>query len=561
MPTLLETSTKNLSDLFANGRIYRIPSFQRDYSWKEEHWEDLWEDLIALQDQGQPHYMGALVLQPKDEGLIVIDGQQRLATLSLLILAVLSKLRNLQEQGIEPAENDERFQILFTQFLGGKDPRSLRYSSKLFLNENDDAFYQQYLIQHRAPLSPRKLSSSNKRLWDAYSFFLAKVNDRFKDEVKGESLAAFLSDLVAKRLLFIQILVEDELSAYTVFETLNARGLELTATDLLKNYLFSKVAAGRTDLAHVRGQWNNIIELVGMKDFPVFLRHYINSIQTYVRSERLFKALRAKVELKEDVFQLLDQLQRAAYWYQALDDPHDEWWSDFPGCGDQVRILKLFDVSQYKPLILAAGQAAMVPEDIKKVLRACVIISFRFNVISKKSTHELEQVYNRVAISVTQGRYRSAREMIKGLQPIYIGDEEFKNAFELAHFESGRKKKLAMYVLGELEKQLGHLDLDFETAQASLEHVLPENPGEGWEDFNEEDRQRFTYRLGNLTLLEPRQNREAANKTFAEKMTVLSTSQYMLTRAIQFPDWSPETISQRQKEMAKWATAVWRIDF
>ncbi|MDH5640343.1 MAG: DUF262 domain-containing protein, partial [Nitrospira sp.] len=98
---LLNTRTTNLLELIGNGRIYRVPPYQRDYSWEEEQWEDLWNDIIDL--RGRPddrHYMGALVVEGKsDREFLIIDGQQRLATLSLLSLAVIAKLRKMAESG------------------------------------------------------------------------------------------------------------------------------------------------------------------------------------------------------------------------------------------------------------------------------------------------------------------------------------------------------------------------------------------------------------------------------------------------------------------------------
>lgn len=88
-------------------------------------------------------------------------------------------------------------------------------------------------------------------MWDAYLFFKQKIAYRFKNNNGGE-YAAFLNNVAGELMMFIQITVEDELNAYTVFETLNSRGVELTSTDLLKNYLFSLVAKSETDLKQIK---------------------------------------------------------------------------------------------------------------------------------------------------------------------------------------------------------------------------------------------------------------------------------------------------------------------
>ena len=150
---LLDTKTTNLNDIFGNGKIYRVPTYQRDYSWEQENWEDLWDDIISCEGQNYPHYMGAIVLQSNEtKKFVVIDGQQRLATLSIVANACIKTIQSFVNQGIEVEENKERKDLLIKQYIGTKDPASLHYSSKLFLNENNDSFYQSTILQFREPL-------------------------------------------------------------------------------------------------------------------------------------------------------------------------------------------------------------------------------------------------------------------------------------------------------------------------------------------------------------------------------------------------------------------------
>ena len=560
--TLLNTETVNLQELLSNGRIYEVPPYQRDYSWDEEHWEDLWLDIQDLEaNREEQHYMGAVVFQKiSDRKLQIIDGQQRLATLSILILAVIQELRGLVEENIEKESNEERIQLLITQFLGFKDPASLKHSAKLILNENDRDFYQQYLLQFRSPVSERTLKNSIKSLWNAYKFFRSKVTQHFQAKKNGKVLATFLDDVVARRLMFIRISVEDELRAYTVFETLNARGLELTSADLLKNYLFSQVAReSRADLEHVRAQWKVIADSIGMRTLPEFLRHFLNSRRRYVRRERLFKVIKQDVRTAKEVFDLLNDLERASVWYRALDDEHDEFWQDYPGAASEARVLRLFRVKQYKPLVLAAGPNLRADE-VKDLLRVCRILSFRFNMVSQRNTNDLEDVFNQVSVKLSRNEISTIREMKDALMPIYIPDEEFRADFSnLAINTRGSKKRLAKYILCGLENHLSHTDLDFETASATIEHILPENPNDDWaEAFPEDERERFVYRLGNLTLLELALNRDhAGNGYITEKTPVFRRSQYAMTSRIDVEEWTAASIQQRQREMADWASAIW----
>ena len=128
-----------------------VPRFQRDYSWKEEHWEDLWADILELMAEDEnSHYMGYLVLQPKaDRSLDIIDGQQRLTTLSLLILAAMRKMRELVQAGIDQPNNETRLDEIRRTYIGQIDPVSLTVSSKLTLNRNNDHYYQTFLATLR----------------------------------------------------------------------------------------------------------------------------------------------------------------------------------------------------------------------------------------------------------------------------------------------------------------------------------------------------------------------------------------------------------------------------
>ena len=122
-------TTTSLSGLLANGITYHVPIFQRDYSWKSENWTDLWEDIVISVENGTDHYMGAVVVQQMGEkNFRVIDGQQRLTTLSILALAVIKNIQGLVENGIDPSGNEERIKELRRSFLGQRDPGSLLYS-------------------------------------------------------------------------------------------------------------------------------------------------------------------------------------------------------------------------------------------------------------------------------------------------------------------------------------------------------------------------------------------------------------------------------------------------
>ena len=563
---LLNTDTEDLKELLSNGKAYSVPPYQRDYSWKEEHWEDLWEELMTSELNREDHYMGAVVLESGERKQFkVIDGQQRMATLSILILASVDYLYALADEGVDAGANKERAGLLESSYLGAKDPASLRITPRLKLNANDDDFFQLNLAQRKPPHGgERGLRDSEKQLWRCFQFFRRKIHEKFSTCKNGADVAAFVNEVVTERLVFISVRVLDQLSAYTVFETLNARGLELTETDLLKNYLLSLAdRLSKSQMDPVLKQWGRITARVGIARFPEFLRHHLNSQRDYVRQKQLFKTIKRDVTTLDHVFALLDRLEKDAAWFEGLADCGNEFWLDYQGAKEQVRVLNLFNVSQFTPLVLAAKEVFAAPQDMVEILRYCAVLSVRFNGVGRRSTHLLEEVYNRVALDVRRGAATSLAEVRKALRPIYIPDDEFEADFAALRLKNrSTSGKRLRYLLARIEKQLSGVDISDETMDAIVEHVLPENPGEtGWTQFSADSHERCYERVGNYSLLERGLNsRRAHNASFAEKQAVYADSQYRTSNDLAgLADWTEETISRRQSDLARVAKTVWAL--
>ena len=564
---LLNTRTINYLELISNGRQYRVPPYQRDYSWSVEEWEDLYNDVIELRpNRDDRHYMGALVVEGKsDREFLIIDGQQRLATLSLLALAVIHRLEAMAEVRIDPDANQERSQELRNRFVGEKDPASLIESSRLYLNETDNAFYQDYLVQLRKPLNPRRLPKSNRSLWRCFRYFRRRLSElpEFSDD--GQAVASFLSETVARQILFILITVDDELNAYTVFETLNARGQRLTTTDLLKNYLFSRVRV-RADLTALQRRWKSLIETVDPTRFPEFLRYHLLCEQPEVRSQRLFKLVKKRTKTAADVFTLMDDLERRAELFAAVLDPGHGYWMDLPGAGPHVGEFNLFRVRQPMPLLFAAWET-FSRQDFIRLLKLVVVISFRYTVVSRLNTNALEAVYHRAAKAVMDGVAATPAQVFRHLEQIYVADDKMRQDFSLLEINTRgrRNKKLVKYILARLEQDASGQFRDPETDPGTIEHVLPENPGEPWSEAYPPERWEDTvYRLGNLTLLEASVNRQIGNAAYLDKCAAYGESQYTVTRRIAAmapEEWTPELLHKRQTDLAARATHLWRADF
>lgn len=557
---LLDTSTVSLSDIIGNGKLNKVPSYQRDYSWKLDHWEDLWADIESIVGGESVHYMGSIVLQNQGEKRYsVIDGQQRLATLTLIVLAIIKAIQNLVDKGIDKENNEERIKLLSKKFLGDKDPGSLTYSAKLELNENNNSFFQSHLMVFRAPLNEKILGDSDKLLWKAYNYFLEKVTAHFRGIEDGAQMANFINKEIAEKLKFIQIVVENELSAYTVFETLNYRGERLTVSDLLKNFLFS--LATQTDLNHVKAKWKQTVDIIGLDKFPSFLRHYWISKYELTTEKHLFKALKKEISTSPQVIDLLDELEKNARLYNALTTYSDKLWEGEREIKKYVREIELFKEKQALPILLAAYNNLPLME-FTKVLRTISVITFRYTIISGLHTNLKENVYNKAAVKISRGELKTAALIAQEIKDLYPTDKDFKNDFSTIAISTKRNKKTVRYILFQIENHLSGKDDDFEINPATIEHILPENADDNWSvNFPESIQESLVYRLGNYTLLEDDRNRLCGIKPFVEKKEIYKTSQYVMTNKLDTHDWTPNSIDYRQNSFAEAAKAVWRLPY
>ena len=560
----LDTSNRTYRQLVGNGLIYTVPRFQRDYSWTATEWDDLWQDIEGLYEEGgeQEHYMGYLVLQSKDsKNFDVIDGQQRLTTLSILVLAFLGNLQKMIDDGLEADKNQQRLEQLRGTFIGYLDPVTLIPKSKLNLNRNNNNLYQTYLVPlEQAP--KRNLKATEHLMRKAYDWFFNVIKQKFSENRRGDVLAQYI-DSLADKLFFTVITVNDELNAYKVFETLNARGVKLSSTDLLKNYLFAVVhnfGSDEREMMELDDRWERLVGLIGSESLPDFLRAYWNSKNKFVRHSELFKRIRESVSSKGEVFALTRDLESNAHIFAALPSSEDSLWNNEQR--RYIKTLRMFNVRQLYPLLLSAYNK-FSETDFTSLLRTCCVISFRYNIIGNLATNEQERVYNRLAVKLSSNAISNLQDLISSLSSLYVSDEKFRGDFSDKELRTtqARNKRVVRYILFEIEKHVSNKSYDFESEAYSLEHIMPESIQEGWDHIEDRDHDQFVYRLGNMTILNKSVNRDLGNASFDIKKEKYQESEFALTSRItnENSEWNPERIAEHQKWMAKQATAIWRI--
>jgi uncharacterized protein with ParB-like and HNH nuclease domain len=555
MSTLLKQAQPTFGELAGNGKIYEVPPFQRDYSWDKEEWEDLWLDLLALDQEGD-HYMGYLVLQETKEPkkFIIIDGQQRITTISLLILAAV---RYLTDQG-----DNQRAEDLKKTYLSSRDLVRQIEIPKLKLNYNNEYIYGGKLMQFDMPQNTVGLKPSEKRLIGAYKYFLKEFTKEFIEKTT-QAVTEFITRKIDIKLFFTSITVNDDLNAFKVFETLNARGVKLSTADLLKNFLFSIIYTPNAgSITQEEKKWHRINDVLGKTDVTTYLRHFWNA--RYYPGERkstLFKTIKSAIKSQADAIQLLNDLDNSVNIYVALESPQSEIWTAEQS--KMVEELNILEVSQCYPLLMTA-KIKWTENQFNKLLRDIIAISFRYNTIGGQNPNELERIYGKASVSIFKDEQKTARELFhKYLKDAYLDNESFKNDFANKTINTQKYNPLVKYILSKLEVQYGGSECDLNSKQLSVEHILPESPTEEWAlKFQGIDIENYIYRIGNFTLLEASKNREADRKSYEEKKAIYQTSNYRLAvQTIQTEDWIPKSVADRQKELANRALTVWKVNY
>ena len=553
-----DSTTNHFGSLIRSGGKYIIPKFQRDYSWDVEQWDDLWQDIESMIAESGDHYMGYLVLQSMNgKDCQIIDGQQRFTTISILILAAIKSIQKLIDQGIEVAENEKRIKTLRDTYIGNVDPVSLEYDNILVLNRNNDTYYKEYIVK-LGELKIRNTSYTEKLMRKCFEWYEIKLTGKF---TSGREYAQFITTVV-DNLYFTIIRVNNEMNAFRVFETLNARGVQLSSADLLKNYLFSLVdntSQFSDRIATLEERWSSLTKNIQAEKLPDFIRYYWNSKNKTVRSNELFKAIRDNIKTEAQVFSLVNEMISYSDVFMALRNPADELWEGNKEITDNIELLNTFNLKQPYSVLMAAYKC-LDRQSFARLLNDIIIVGFRYSVICGKNPNDIERVYNALAVQISGTKTYSKNT----LKNVYVEDAEFVPAFDQKSLvDNSRNTRIIKYILGKIERFLGgQRDVNYESELDTIEHILPQNPGAEWGDDNY-DFDSLIYRLGNLCLLEKKYNKDLQNASYEKKKESYCQSSFVSTKSIpeDYTVWDRNTINKRQQKMGKTAKGIWKIDF
>jgi hypothetical protein len=554
----IESNAQSVGELLRRPVSYVVPAYQRDFAWTQEEVDLLWLDLVgALEEERGEYFLGAIVLSPhkdKAQVLEIVDGQQRLAALSMMLAAIYRtwKDRNDEEQAAE----------VFRDYLGSRDRKSREISPKLSLNETNDPIFQALVLRGETKTEAERKGwpKSNRALYDAFERFREHLVIWLSKNSDAEESLIELEKYIANNANVIVIEVGYEYDAFVIFETLNDRGLELAVADLVKNYLFS-LAEDRLDA--FKKAWGEISLLVGNENLTPFLRHLWLSEYQFVRERDVYRDLRGRVKSKTLARQFIERLRKAADFYAALLNPEASYWNDVPDEARQhLKALRLFRAAQFRPLALAMMEGG-TGEQVAQMLRVVSVLTFRYTIVSGLNANQLERIYSDAAMAVRKNGKRNVKTVFELVKEAYVDDPPFEQNFGRAVFG---KAELARYVLVKLNDAMekdGALGAKEEAT--SLEHILPKNPGPEWTSAVPagKDSDEWVEVIGKLTLLEKPVNRGLGNKDFATKKAKGYTpSKLALNAEVASKElWTWKEIELRSKQLAGVAVSVWRLDY
>ncbi|MCH4891121.1 DUF262 domain-containing protein [Acidaminobacter sp. JC074] len=549
-------NNKCFSEIMKNRKAFIVSKFQRSYSWGENQWHKLWQDIRITKANEEELFLGSIMTTYNDteDVFYLVDGQQRLLTISILILCIVEKYYKLIDYGLDVEKNKTEIESLYHNYLLYEDSNT---NTKMGLNEINQDFYFENLINLKAPKNIGKLHPSNRSLYNCFNFYSQRIDIECK-WLKDTGELGKLLDHVVNKLFFIDIHSKDINQTYIIMDALKNNGIQTAITDSLKIHIFDLLKA--SDKKKVNNEWQEIIKMVSTKGFPLFLKHYLQTCKGSIQDETLFEVLRDTIKTRDDGLKLIHDLYHLAPFYGALTGSNLSYVNEDDDIVKSINELKLFGILEVIPLLLSVYKKKD-PALLKEVLKMCATIVFRYAIIGAMPTNKLEPVINETALLVNQNKLTNSDDIFKKIKHLHIDKEQFKNSFKRRSINTNTHKELVSYILIMIENKLSDASYSYFSNDAIIEHTLPESPSNHWKvNFHKDHIDDYIYRLGNLTLLETDLHKETYHQYFKEKKTIYDRSHYQISHTFTMNNWDPATLEKRQLLLAKVAEEIWRYE-
>jgi hypothetical protein len=544
-----------------SGGFYEVPRFQRPYSWDASNVEDFWDDVI---ESGADYFIGSMVIYTDGSASGLVDGQQRLTTITMILAAIRNQLLKLGAD-----EEAEGIQTLIER----KDSRG---KLRFVLHTETSYPYLQANIQ-AVPGSAKSVAAARaeerdlERAFTLVSAWTRSVVDSIQDnkalsEAKRNQRAQQeLQKLRDKLFGLTVVLVEvgDEDDATTIFQTLNSRGKDLETADLVKAHLLQMLKSPNTQLDQARDSWDAMRQSFDESAAPIsmnrFLLHTWLSREEYVGEKELFKKIKKKVRTN-NAEEYLDELAGDATRYRTAQEPgFRSWAKPQQAAADSLAAMNLFRLQQPLPFVLSVVREY----DAKTIKLALLLRALRgvehFHFLSTAVTNQpssggISRMYASAARAVLKGngpakKAAAVDDLLQKLRDRVPTYAEFEAAF--IELRSSRlytqQTPLVRYVLERLHVTAPSstgtpVDIDLLT----VEHLAPQGSKRPASIALSD-----IARIGNLILVTESLNDKLEDKSFVDKQKILKSVSGVEPELLTARSWNSRSITERSKRLAK----------
>lgn len=510
---------EKLLNLLWGPNLYEVPQYQRNFSWDVNEISELWNDLLRTATGSEAYFLGSMVFVKTDTSVVfeVLDGQQRFASLSLMLAAIRDVLKTKKPESLYIKNVQD---TLTTMDLSGKFGHT--ETARLHLNERDQEYFEQ-IIKHGT--LPEAKFPSHVLLRKAYEFFVGK----FEMETAAtdpEVLWASFVTAFSERLYVIRIQVGDAVDAQMVFEALNSAGLDLTQADLIKNYLLREVPVAQKETAYK--SWTATADAVETDaNLTGFIRTFWNSGFGFSRKDQLYKKIRDTVK-RPPVS--TGQVEVLAFIKQ-MEEEAEEWLALLSASVTGPALL-VEDINRdladlrtmgatlvHVPLLALRIIHKDDPASFAKCVRWFRDFYVRHTIVGRRAANEVEGPYAEWASRIRKGEMSVAQiyEEMKKLSPT---DDEFVANFEALQIKVHRVGRLLLARINDSADPENAITQTYSSGgKVHLEHIIPQNP-EKWQsqlDAEGLEHETVVNSIGNLTLLVGPKNQKISNLTFDVK--------------------------------------------
>lgn len=538
-----------------------VPPNQREYSWEEKQATELFLDLNdAISKNKDAYFLGTIVLTPASKGgFMVVDGQQRLATTTILLAAIRDIFINKSKKPLADS--------IQSDFLFKLDRKTQEPLPKLSLNLDDNEFFRKRILSEPASKDRdiAETKKSHQRMVRCYAKareYLSKVLAPYNESQQIELLNKW-ADFLRDSALVIALKVPDFGNAFMMFETLNDRGLKMSQADLVKNHLYSEAGKRLSEAQQSWAKTMGALEVIEQPEITInFLRHICSALYGLTREREVFEKIKRNVSGEFNAIAFLTNLAVYSADYVAMLNENNHKWNSYPfGARVAIKTLNQLNVLSIRPLMFAVAHK-FSPKEAEKAFEMFIGWTVRFFVCGGSTSGAVEEAYADAAKNLMTGEIKNCTQLLAAMVDKIANDTEFQETFKTMRVS---REYLARYYLRSLEMVARNQPNpswvpNEDTDAVNLEHVLPKKYEAHWSELDEETANAYLKRLGNLALLEAKDNVDIDNLPFKKKKATYLKSKFKLTEMIgQNQDWDIEAINDRQSKLAQFALKAWPI--